>query len=76
MINEMGDKSRAKENMKILGIPVVSGSDGNVKDTDEARIIANEIGYLDNTQKNILVDECDKIYAMLSNLIKARITNT
>ena len=45
MINEMGDKSRAKENMKILGIPVVSGSDGNVKDTDEARIIANEIGY-------------------------------
>jgi acetyl-CoA carboxylase biotin carboxylase subunit len=31
--------------MKILGIPVVSGSDGNVKDTDEARIIANEIGY-------------------------------
>ena len=39
-------------------------------------IIANEIGYLDNTQKNILVDECDKISAMLSNLIKARITNT
>jgi four helix bundle protein len=35
-------------------------------------IIANEIGYIDNTTKDILVDECDKISAMLSKLIKSR----
>ena len=38
-------------------------------------IIANEIGYLDNNTKNVLVDECDKISAMLSKLIKTRINN-
>jgi four helix bundle protein len=35
-------------------------------------IIANEIGYVDEITKNKLVDECDKISAMLSKLIKAR----
>lgn len=45
MINEMGNKSKAKDNMKALGIPVVPGSDGNIKDLDEAKIIASEIGY-------------------------------
>jgi four helix bundle protein len=38
-------------------------------------IIANEIGYIDDSTKNILVDECDKISAMLSKLIKARLSN-
>jgi len=38
-------------------------------------IIANEIGYVDDSTKNILVDECDKISAMLSKLIKARLSN-
>jgi len=36
-------------------------------------IIANEIGYIDGITKNDLVDNCDKISAMLSKLIKARI---
>jgi four helix bundle protein len=35
-------------------------------------IIANEIGYVDDMTKDNLVDECDKISAMLSRLIKAR----
>lgn len=35
-------------------------------------IIAYEIGYIDEKVKNILTDECDKISAMLSRLIKAR----
>jgi four helix bundle protein len=35
-------------------------------------IIAHEIGYLDIDTKNSIVDECDKISAMLARLIKAR----
>jgi four helix bundle protein len=35
-------------------------------------IIAYEIGYIDDNTKNNLVDECDKISAMLSKLIKVR----
>jgi four helix bundle protein len=38
-------------------------------------IIANEIGYIDDVTKNNLVDECDKISAMLSKLIKVRSNN-
>lgn len=37
-------------------------------------IIANEIGYIDDVTKNSLVDECDKISAMLTNLIKVRLS--
>ena len=35
-------------------------------------IIANEIGYIEETIKSQIVDECDKISAMLSKLIAAR----
>jgi four helix bundle protein len=35
-------------------------------------IIANEIGYIDNVTISTLIDDCDKISAMLTNLIKAR----
>ena len=35
-------------------------------------IIANEIGYIDLHSKKELVDECDKISAMLSKLIRSR----
>jgi four helix bundle protein len=38
-------------------------------------IIANEIDYINSETKNQLVDECDKISAMLSKLIKARGNN-
>jgi hypothetical protein len=35
-------------------------------------IIANEIGYIENVTKASLLDDCDKLSAMLSKLIKAR----
>lgn len=45
IIRAMGNKSAAKENMKKIGVPVIPGSDGVVKDIDEAIKICNEIGY-------------------------------
>ncbi len=44
MISAMGDKSSAKETMKKAGVPVVPGSDGVVKDVEEAKRLAKEIG--------------------------------
>ncbi len=44
-IRLMGDKISAKEVVKKLGIPVVPGSDGEVKDVAEAEKIAKNIGY-------------------------------
>jgi acetyl-CoA carboxylase, biotin carboxylase subunit len=40
----MGDKVKAKETAKSLGIPVVPGSEGSVSDS-EAAAIANKIGF-------------------------------
>jgi len=45
MISAMGDKAFAKETMKKASVPVVSGSDGIVKDAEEAKSIAEKIGY-------------------------------
>ncbi len=44
-IRIMGDKIQAKITAQRLGIPVVPGSDGEVRDEHEARRIAAEIGY-------------------------------
>jgi len=44
-IELMGDKARAKETVKSLGIPVVPGSDGEVKSIDEGVEIAKKIGF-------------------------------
>jgi len=44
-IRKMGDKALAKETMKAVGVPVVPGSDGVVKDIESAKKIAAEIGY-------------------------------
>lgn len=44
-IDLMGDKATAKMTMKNAGVPVVPGSDGVVKTLDEAKKIADEIGY-------------------------------
>lgn len=41
----MSDKSRAKDMMKKAGVPVIMGSDGALKDLDEAKKVAQEIGY-------------------------------
>ncbi|MBQ5417640.1 MAG: acetyl-CoA carboxylase biotin carboxylase subunit, partial [Oscillospiraceae bacterium] len=44
-IRMLGDKAAAKSAMKEAGVPVIPGSDGAVKDMDEIRRIAGEIGY-------------------------------
>ena len=44
-IRIMGDKIRAKETAKELGIPVVPGSDGGVPTVADAKRVADEIGY-------------------------------
>jgi acetyl-CoA carboxylase biotin carboxylase subunit len=41
----MGDKIEAKRTAKRLGIPIVPGSDGAVKDEAEAQKLADGIGY-------------------------------
>ena len=44
-IRLMGDKITAKETMKKLGVPCVPGSDGGVPTLDDARRVAEAIGY-------------------------------
>ncbi len=44
-ISLMGDKVRAKETVRDLGLPVVPGSNGPVADEAEALNVAAEIGY-------------------------------
>lgn len=44
MITSMGNKSFAKDTMTAAGVPVVPGSDGVVKDLEEAKKLAEEIG--------------------------------
>jgi len=45
MIQQMGDKVTAKETMIKAGVPVVPGSDGLVKNIEEGKQIAGDIGY-------------------------------
>ncbi|MDI9341185.1 MAG: acetyl-CoA carboxylase biotin carboxylase subunit [Sediminibacterium sp.] len=45
MINAMGDKSNAKDTMKKCGVPTIPGSEGLLKDVDEAREVAAIIKY-------------------------------
>ena len=44
-ISIMGDKSRAREIMKKANVPVIPGSDGIVKNIEDAYIEAKRIGY-------------------------------
>jgi len=44
-IDLMGNKANAKETMKKLGVPVVPGSDGPIKDAKEALDYAKRIGF-------------------------------
>ena len=45
VIHRMGDKIEARKAMIAAGIPVTPGSDGNLKDVDEALACAEKIGY-------------------------------
>ncbi len=44
-IDQMGDKSNAKDTMKRAGVPCIPGSEGLLESVEQAIIIANEIGY-------------------------------
>ena len=44
-IKMMGDKILAKESAKNLGLPIIPGSSGEIKNTKEGLKIAEEIGY-------------------------------
>jgi len=44
-IDGMGDKSNAKDTMKKAGVPTIPGSDGLLKDVDDAKAVAKKIGY-------------------------------
>ncbi|KAK9810458.1 hypothetical protein WJX72_010998 [[Myrmecia] bisecta] len=44
-IRMMGDKSTARDTMKAAGVPTVPGSDGLIKNTEEAVRVAREIGF-------------------------------
>ena len=44
-IRKMGDKSVARETMRSVGVPTVPGTDGLIKDLEEAVMIAREIGF-------------------------------
>lgn len=45
MIRQMGAKAQAKALMQKAGVPTIPGSDGLVKDIEEARRIADEVGF-------------------------------
>ncbi|NQV30194.1 MAG: acetyl-CoA carboxylase biotin carboxylase subunit [Candidatus Marinimicrobia bacterium] len=45
MIRSMGDKASAKETMKAAGVPVIPGSKGILRSAQEARSMADEMGY-------------------------------
>jgi acetyl-CoA carboxylase biotin carboxylase subunit len=45
VIRKMGDKAEAKKSMKAAKVPVIPGSEGIVKNEEEARGIAGKIGF-------------------------------
>jgi acetyl-CoA carboxylase biotin carboxylase subunit len=44
-IRKMGDKITAKETMIASGVPVIPGSEGLIRDTEEGKEISEKIGY-------------------------------
>jgi acetyl-CoA carboxylase biotin carboxylase subunit len=45
VIERMGDKAQAKATMLAAGVPCVPGSDGEVDTVEEARAVAERVGY-------------------------------
>ncbi|MCO5725799.1 acetyl-CoA carboxylase biotin carboxylase subunit [Robiginitalea marina] len=44
-IDKMGDKATAKATMREAGVPTIPGSEGILKDLDDARKVAKKMGY-------------------------------
>ncbi|GGW24610.1 acetyl-CoA carboxylase biotin carboxylase subunit [Arenibacter certesii] len=44
-IDRMGDKATAKETMKKAGVPTIPGSEGLLKDYEDAKKVAKKMGY-------------------------------
>ena len=44
-IRNMGDKAIARDTMKAAGVPITPGSEGVLKDSDEALALAKKMGY-------------------------------
>lgn len=44
-IRKMGDKSVAKETMRLAGVPIVPGTDGIIEHVEDALQVSEEIGY-------------------------------
>lgn len=45
VIHQMGDKTQARDAMRAAGVPITPGSEGNLKDLNEALEMAAQIGY-------------------------------
>ena len=45
IIKKMGDKIEAKRTAKILGLPIIEGSEGVINSLEEAKKISSNIGY-------------------------------
>jgi len=45
IMKKMGDKIEAKKTAKKLGLPIIEGSEGNVKSLEEAKIVSSRVGY-------------------------------
>ena len=45
IMKKMGNKIEAKRTAKKLGLPIIEGSEGNIKSVEEAKRISSKIGY-------------------------------
>ncbi len=77
VIELMGNKANSKEMMKKAGVPVIPGSDGIVLNIDEAKKIAEKIGYpvmlkasAGGGGKGIRLVNSEKELADMYNLVK------
>ncbi|TVV27091.1 acetyl-CoA carboxylase biotin carboxylase subunit [Weissella cibaria] len=45
VIELMGNKANARESMCAAGVPVIPGSEGFIRDANEAKLVADRVGY-------------------------------
>jgi acetyl-CoA carboxylase biotin carboxylase subunit len=77
IINLMGNKALARDTMIKAGVPVIPGCDSVVEDCNEAKIIADEIGYpviikavLGGGGKGMRVANCEEEFESAFNTAK------